>query len=508
MNLRNFHCKTFIELKQFRLLIILFLLTSNVFGETIINVKNYGAKGNGETDDTKSIQSAIDNAPENSIIYFPKGTFIVGKIKITANYLENYCLRLKSNLSFFGDGNASVIRFANNIFNKVSKNASAHMFYGNELQNISFSKLMIDMNGSKNRVPKSEFYKNIAAVLVIRGRNLSFQNITFKNSSGTTMLNIMGKGSNLSIENNQFLNGGNYVGSIIANKNQKDFSFIYSEWDSTLISNNKIQQQDINIALENYCGGIEIHGSNSKVSDNTIIGCWPAIYITSSGNDTLKNIIVENNQLLNCINGISFWLIKPMKNIFIRNNIISLTFPRSKKVPFVAGILFPNGNMNEYNEKLANNATSENLIIRSNTVTADTMNIASIGIILHSVKNTEIDSNIIKGMNRAGISLTGSKWGIDSLIVKNNIFSDFRPGIDDKAVNGFIIISDTYSGKIKNAPGMRFISFDNNRFLKKKDNAQFFGAFIALPEQYMNNIQLKNNFWEGNNKALKKVIVN
>ena len=494
-------------MKQFRLLIILFLLRSTVLGGIIINVKDYGAKGNGLTDDTRSIQSAIDKAPENSAIYFPKGTFIIGKIKITENYLENYCLKLKSNLSFIGEGNASVIRFANNIFDNGSKNANAQMFYGNELHNISFSQLMIDMNGPKNLVPNSDFYKNHGAVLIIRGNNLSFTNMTLKNSSGTTMLNIMGKGSNLIVKDCQFLNGGNYVGSTVANHNQKDFSFIYSEWDSSFISNNKIEQQDINIALENYSGGIEIHGSNSKVSNNTIIGCWPAIYITSSGNDTLKNIIVENNQLLNCITGISFWLIKPMKNIFILKNIISLTFPRSKKVPFVAGILFPNGNLKEYSATLANNATVENLLIRSNSITADTMNIPSMAIILHSVKNSQIDSNMISGMNRAGISLVGSKWGIESLLVKGNIFSDFRPGIDKNAVNGFIIITDTYSGALKNAPGMRSIDLDNNKFLESNLHSKFFGAFIAIPERFINNIQLKNNFWKGNNELLKKFVI-
>lgn len=494
-------------MKLFIYLILLFPLSTSSFGGTVINVKTLGAKGNGVSDDTRFIQAAIDAAPENSTIYFPKGTYIVGNIKITDNYLENYCLKLKSNLSFMGDGASSVIRFADNLFNKVSKNANAHMFYGNEIQNIAFSRLMIEMNGAKNLAPKSDFRKNIAAVLIIRGKNVSFDNMSCKNSSGTTMLNIMGKGVNLKVTNSAFINGGNYVGSSKANKNQIDFSFIYSEWDSTTISNNKIQQQNIDIALGNYCGGIEIHGSNSLVSNNTIIGCWPAIYITSSGNDTLQNISVDDNQLLNCINGISFWLIKPMKNIFISSNNISLTFPRTKKVSFVAGVLIPNGNMNENSAQLANNAPIENLVIKSNTIEADSMSVPSMGILLHSIINAHIDSNTITGMNRAGIALAGSKWGIDSLNVTNNLCSAFRPGIDDKAVNSFILITDTYSGKFKNAPGMKFIHFDNNRFLQNNKDAQTIGAFIALPEKFINNIQLKNNFWEGNNKPLRKVIV-
>ena len=135
-----------------------------------------------------------------------------------------------------------------------------------------------------------------------------------------------------------------------------DYSFIYSEWDSTFIKNNIIQQQNIDIGLGNYSGGYELHGNFSSASGNLIEGCWPAIFITSSNDGILKNVTIEKNRIINCVTGISFWLIHPMENIFIDSNDIKLTYSRSPKLNLCAGILMPNGNAKEYNTRLANAA--------------------------------------------------------------------------------------------------------------------------------------------------------
>lgn len=62
-----------------------------------VSVKNYGAKGDGISDDTSAIQNCIDNNP-NKTIYFPDGTYIVSNtIETSATDNEKVYLVLSEN---------------------------------------------------------------------------------------------------------------------------------------------------------------------------------------------------------------------------------------------------------------------------------------------------------------------------------------------------------------------------------------------------------------------------
>lgn len=50
-----------------------------------LNVKKFGAKGNGESDDTLSIQTAIMSCPKNSTVYIPEGVYSVKSILLKDN---------------------------------------------------------------------------------------------------------------------------------------------------------------------------------------------------------------------------------------------------------------------------------------------------------------------------------------------------------------------------------------------------------------------------------------
>jgi hypothetical protein len=44
---------------------------------SIVDVKSFGAKGDGRTDDTVAIQNALNAATDNNVIYFPSGSYII-----------------------------------------------------------------------------------------------------------------------------------------------------------------------------------------------------------------------------------------------------------------------------------------------------------------------------------------------------------------------------------------------------------------------------------------------
>jgi hypothetical protein len=105
---------------------------SNDFTKTFINIREFGAKGDGNTLCTKIIQKAIDQCSKNGggTVYFPPGTYLTGT------------LHLKSNLTLYLEAGATLLASGNiedyELIEKENAILSQYYFlYAEDVENIT-----------------------------------------------------------------------------------------------------------------------------------------------------------------------------------------------------------------------------------------------------------------------------------------------------------------------------------------------------------------------------------
>ncbi|WP_233963540.1 right-handed parallel beta-helix repeat-containing protein [Pectobacterium versatile] len=257
----------------------------------VITPEQFGAVGDGVTDDTLSIQAAIDSGYKNiyltkryavSPIKHPGVPGIIGK--------DSVCLKLRSELRLYGDGEILLAEGSEGVSGAV-------------LSNIS-----------------TEGIRNCIVEVVVDGQNVGgqrgFSGIVFINANDCATTSKT-KITNVTYNGIQFARGSHgcsCYGTTITN-----------------VGYIGIQAQNpINIAVE-HCNirktrdnAIDFESNrgrqNGKIKDNKIIDCKAGVFLESGG-----NCFIENNNIslfktagifLNRIN-------TPADNVQIRNNTIS-----------------------------------------------------------------------------------------------------------------------------------------------------------------------------------------
>ncbi len=130
-----------------------------------VSVEEFGAKGDGVTDDASSIQSALDSASSNGgIIYFPQGTYL-----------------LKSAIKFYSN---QTLWFEN----------GAKLLQGASINNLLMSYCASDVTGYNGThdcyiygatFDGGVYTTNNTLVGIVHCKNITFDNCTFKNAYGT-----------------------------------------------------------------------------------------------------------------------------------------------------------------------------------------------------------------------------------------------------------------------------------------------------------------------------------
>lgn len=226
-----------------------YIANKKTWGITV-NPKDYGAKGDGSTDDTAAINKMMSRIDGNAWVLFPPGTFIVSdEIEIPS-----------SNMLISGAGTATVIKTIGGISPTVKQ-----IFKIQNKSNIMVKDLVFDGNGSEQTDSKNTFL-----VWVDQSENIDINNCTFREGYGDML--VINNSRSCFVESNVF---------------DKTYSSPTRDFMGCLVYTELPEWADAQVII-----------SNNFFRDITFDG------LTISGQRTafvrISNVTVDNNIFINC----------------------------------------------------------------------------------------------------------------------------------------------------------------------------------------------------------------
>ena len=289
------------------------------------NLKQFGAKGDGITDDISKIEIA-GNYMANSTLYVPKGTYMMStRLKINK----------KNNITIVGEGEESLFKAMKGTLPGV------HLLHFEGVNNVTFYKISLTGNIEEN--PFGDTYNDqdgVRLVFIMGGRNIISDSCNYvDNAAGGFRMSAGGNIDgiyNVRLTNNKFLNVDCGLGGI-ANGNGENILIENNQFDghqysepitffsklgvikNVKINNNRIvnKQKATAIYLAGYSETEHPEFYNFEITNNYID--------TTSGGIMLRahhNTIIRDNQIYNVGDGIR---IRFSEDVKAYNNTINHT---------------------------------------------------------------------------------------------------------------------------------------------------------------------------------------
>jgi len=405
----------------------------------IVNVRapEFGAKGDGVTDDAPAIQSALDTVSSaGGAVYIPRRTFLLASFR-TSYYL----LRAKTGVSVVGDGPQSVLKVADGL--RSSTQGIAVLYdHDNPLANILYSNFTVDWNGANNVQPSPPTTtSNLNRFGGSNGvKNIHIRNVHFKDSAGhhhIWLSDAVSEGTNphgnCSVSGCVFQNAGQAIAGNAANT---DHSSIFLDAPHSAIDGNMFVMDNLN---DTVATAIEVHDSAITVTGNTIYGYAQGANIAAEL-QSASGVVFSGNTMRAVTIGIRTWTAGSflMSDLTIANNNISV---REIATRTSHGIIAQASAM-------ASSVNAKRLMITGNQIRLETqgnLTILSSGISLQRWDDVTITGNAIANWVSEAINVqseAGARKLDRYLIVGNRINGC---GVTSTAANKRAIVFNSFT---------------------------------------------------------------
>jgi hypothetical protein len=389
--------------------------------QSVINVKQYGAAGDGATDDTAAIQAAIDAVPASGgTVMFPAGTYIVAPKKTVG-------IVIKSNLRLAGAGAASILKIKDHL-GDWQRLLSPRDLAGT-IENFTVEDLAFDSNIANNpdsliNEKKQQTYQTF--VHITAGRNLTVRRCRFAPYSGVWAVSFVGQTIDTCAVTDCYFRFAMRDGNP-----DYDNSAVYIEGTHSVFSGNTFESVPVPNRGARAC--MEAHGGPAAVFNNTATGYQTLLNIVGSyyPGGSPGDVTCHDNTCTDALVGIMLWPTVPnnLKNVTITNNTITLAQTKYGAVD-TAGITIL---FSTEAKGLAGNITITKNTIRFEDEGAGRggdfyYNSAGIGLHnLGGVSGVVIDENSIERAPSAGIAIglaEPGKRSFDAVSVTNNTITN------------------------------------------------------------------------------------
>ncbi|TMV47325.1 hypothetical protein FE783_22235 [Paenibacillus mesophilus] len=370
----------------------------------IYSVKDYGAAGDGVTDDTAAIQAAIDAAglAGGGVVFLPPGTYSVKRSSPARSY--NYSLLIKeSNVTIEGSGmGASVLKMADGengtVLRTVINNQGIDGPLAKALSHIRIANLTID--GNWNNV-------TWAGPTGMESNGIYDQNgLTLSTTSNSKVENVHIK----HIAQDGLSGGSNrnltIVNSIVEHTGKNNIAMFQST--GVKVINNTLRN-----ANDSPDGGVSKPYYNTSSAKYSSIAFAYSPVVAYTG--TTKNFSLAVGNRIETSTGRGISADYQANNLIIEGNVIESTSGRN-----LIGLQMPN-NISPLPSGyvIANNILSSNAASPGGTRTISAVNLQNLlvtgnmiqggglGVVLDNVANSTIEGNMIAGIDNSSAAFAG-----------------------------------------------------------------------------------------------------